>query len=496
MIEHHLPALLVVVPLVAAVVTALIRHGIAAYVTTLVASWTLPVMALMLLGQVLDGGEVSYALGDWAPPVGIEYRVDGANAPLLVLVAAMAALVATYAPRSVASEIDIGRRGWFYTMFLLCVAGLLGIAITADAFNAFVFLEISSLATYVLIALGRDRRALLAAYQYLILGTIGATLYVVGVGLIFVMTGSLNMGDVAARLAGIENTRPIFAALAFITVGISLKLALFPLHVWLPNAYAFAPSMATAFLASTATKVAVYLLLRFLFSLFGTDFVFVQHPITPILLALSLAAMFAASFVAVFQEDIKRMLAYSSVAQIGYITLGVALATQTGLTGAMVHVLNHALIKGALFLAVGCIVYRTGVFRIDQLAGIGRTMPVTMAAFVIAGLGLIGVPGTVGFVSKWYLVAAALEQGWWWLALAIVASSLIAVVYVGRIVEIAWFREPSSRVRAGKRLPIEMIAVTWVMAGATIYFGLDAEFTAGLAGRAADTLLAGLAGPG
>ena len=492
MIEDHLPALQVVVPLIAAVAVALIRHGTVAYVVTFLACWSLPVISIMLLGQVLDQGVISYAMGGWAPPVGIEYRIDDANAPLLVLVSVMAAFVATYAPRSVMAEIDRGRRGWFYTMYLLCVAGLLGILATDDAFNAFVFLEISSLATYVLIALGRDRRALLAAYQYLILGTIGATLYVIGVGLIFAMTGSLNMVDIFARLGEIENLRPILAALAFITVGISLKLALFPLHVWLPNAYAFAPSMATAFLASTATKVAVYLLLRYYFTVFGADFVFAQQPITPILLVLSVAAMFAASFVAIYQADIKRMLAYSSVAQIGYITLGIAIATQTGLTGALVHVLNHALIKAALFLAVGCIVLQTGAFKIESLAGIGRTMPLTMAAFVIAGLGLIGVPGTVGFVSKWLLVSAALEQGWWWLALMIVASSMIAVVYVGRIVEIAWFREPSEEVSTAKRPPLEMLGVTWLMAAATIYFGLDADFTAGLAARAAATLLAGL----
>jgi multicomponent Na+:H+ antiporter subunit D len=492
MIESHLPALLVVVPLLAAVFTALIRQGLASYLVAFIACWSLPVMSIALLGQELNQGTISYALGDWAPPIGIEYRIDSVNAPFLVLVSFMAALVATYARSSVTSEIESSRQGWFYTVYLLCVGGLLGVLITGDAFNAFVFLEISSLATYVLIALGKDRRALLAAYQYLILGTIGATLYVVGVGLIFAMTGSLNMVDINAHLAGIETLRPVLAALAFITVGISLKLALFPLHVWLPNAYAFAPSVATAFLASTATKVAIYLLLRYFFTVFGADLVFEQQPITPILLVFSVAAMFIASIVAVFQADIKRMLAYSSVAQIGYITLGIAIATQTGLAGALVHLLNHALIKGTLFLAVGCIVLQTGAFKVKNLAGIGRTMPLTMAAFVVAGLGLIGVPGTVGFVSKWFLITAALEQGWWWLALMIVTSSLIAVVYVGRIVEIAWFREPSKEVSAGGRLPIEMLGVTWVMAAATIYFGLDAEFTAGLASRAAETLLAGL----
>src|SRR3972149_5873173 len=154
-------------------------------------------------------------------------------------------------------------------MYLLCLAGLLGISVTGDAFNLFVFLEISSLSTYVLIALGRDRRALMAGYQYLIMGTIGATFFVIGVGLLYLETGTLNMADMAARLPRGTAARPVLAALAFITVGISLKLALFPLHLWLPNAYAYAPSAVTAFIAATATKVSVYVLLRFYYSVFG-----------------------------------------------------------------------------------------------------------------------------------------------------------------------------------------------------------------------------------
>ena len=145
-------------------------------------------------------------------------------------------------------------------MYLVAMTGLLGIAITGDAFNAFVFLEVSSLSSYAMIAMGRDRRALVAAYQYLIVGTIGASFYVIGVGLIYMMTGTLNLALIAERIGAVETSRPVLAALAFIVVGISMKLALFPLHVWLPNAYTYAPSVATVFLAATATKVAVYLL--------------------------------------------------------------------------------------------------------------------------------------------------------------------------------------------------------------------------------------------
>jgi multicomponent Na+:H+ antiporter subunit D len=492
MISSNLPALQVVLPLLGAVLAALVRRGPIAWLIALVVSWTMPVIAFALLKQVQAEGVVSYALGGWAPPLGIEYRVDLVSAYILILVSLMGALVISYAPRSVASEIAPERQAWFYTMYLLCMAGLLGIAITGDAFNAFVFLEVSSLSTYVLIALGRDRRAVLSAYQYLIVGTIGATFYVLGVGLLYVMTGSLNLADIAGRIGDIENIRPLLAALAFITVGISLKVALFPVHLWLPNAYAFAPSVVTAFLASTATKVAIYLLLRYLFSIFGVVFVFRDLPVTEILIVLSVAAMIVASIVAVFQANVKRMLAYSSVAQIGYITLGIALATQTGLTGGIVHIFNHAVMKAALFMAIGCIVFQTGAVKIEDIAGIGRRMPLTMGAFVIAGLGLIGVPGTVGFVSKYYLVAAALEQGLWWLAAIIVISSLIAVVYVGRVVEVAWFREPTAKIRAAGEPPLEMLAFTWVVTAAIVYLGFDTELTAGVAGRAAEVLLAGM----
>ena len=491
MILDHLPALQVVVPLLGSVVVALMRRGHAAWVVSLIVCWSTPVIAFLLLGQVLAGDSISYALGGWEPPFGIEYRVDRASAFLLVLVSSMGALVMTYAPRSLASEIAAHKLPWYYSMYLICLAGLLGMAITGDAFNIFVFMEISSLATYVMIALGRDKRALVSAFQYLIVGTMGATFLVIGVGLLFVMTGSLNLVDVASRLGAVEDQRSVIAALAFLSVGIGLKLALFPLHLWLPNAYAFAPSVATAFLSSTATKVAVYLLLRFMFSVFGVALVFGEFHASGILIVLSVLAMIVPSIVAIFQANVKRMLAYSSVAQIGYITLGIALANQLGLTGGISHIFNHALIKACLFLAIGCMFYATGITKVADMAGIGRRMPLTMGAFVIAGLGLIGVPGTAGFVSKWYLIAGALDRDLWWLAGVIVVSSLLAVLYIGRIVEVAWFRDPAPDLDNIKPIPVEMAAITWVLAIATIYFGFFTEITAGVAGQAAQVLLAG-----
>lgn len=492
MIALHLPVLQVVLPLIAAPVMVLARRGAIAWLLAVIVSWAGLFISVALLAQVADGSVISYAIGNWPPPWGIEYRIDRVNAFMLVLVSAIASAVAVYSRASVAAEVPRERHYLFYALYSLCLAGLLGIAATGDAFNLFVFLEISSLSSYVLIAQGRDRRALMAAYQYLVMGTIGATFYIIGVGLLYLMTGTLNMADMAHQLSGVTEVRPVLAALAFITVGICLKLALFPLHLWLPNAYACAPSAVTAFLAATATKVSVYVLLRFYYSVFGESFVFTALPMGKVLLVLSLAAMFVASTVAIFQQDLKRMFAYSSVAQIGYITLGLSFDSMTGLTAGIVHLFNHALTKGALFMLLGGIVLRLGGVRFEQIGGIGRVMPFTSFGIVLGGLSLIGVPGTAGFISKWYLVLAALESGAWWIAFAIVLSSLLAAVYVWRFVEAAYFREPGAALAKLKEAPLEMLIPAWTMIAACIYFGLDTTLTVGSAAQAAATLLQGI----
>jgi multicomponent Na+:H+ antiporter subunit D len=490
-IISNLPALQVVIPLFGALICALLKRGSVAWFVTMVICLIMPIISITLLISVLNTGPISYSMGGWAPPFGIEYKVDVFNAFILVLVSGIGAVVLPYARLSVASEIKPENRSWFYSMFLLCLTGLLGITITGDAFNAFVFLEISSLSTYVLIAMGRDRRALLAAYQYLILGSIGATFYIIGVGIIYTLTGTLNFADLAARISEIEQTRSILAAAAFIVVGISLKFALFPLHVWLPNAYAYSPSTVSAFLASTATKVALYLLIRFLFSIFGIEILTEKLALTHILIILSLAAMLGASTVAIFQHDVKRLFAYSSVAQIGYITLGIALANQAGLTGSLVHIFNHAVMKGTLFLAIGAVVYRIGSAELEDFSGLGKKMPITMSCLLIGGLGLIGVPGTAGFISKWYLAVGAIDAGYIWLVFLLVLSSLLALIYVGRVVEVVWFREPGPNLEGVGEAPLSLLVPTALMAAATIYFGLETSQSAGLAAQAVETLLAG-----
>jgi len=294
------------------------------------------------------------------------------------------------------------------------------------------------------------------------------------------------------RIAAVQNTRPVLAALAFLTVGISLKLALFPLHQWLPNAYAFAPSAVSAFLAATATKVAVYVLLRFYYSVFGQSQVFARLPMQEAMLLLALAGMFAASAIAIFQTDLKRLFAYSSVGQVGYIILGLSFNSTSGLTASIAHLFNHGITKGAIFMLLGCVVLVMGGTSMARVQGLGKRMPLTSLGIVVCGLSLIGVPGTAGFVSKWYLLLAALEKGQWWLVFLIVASSLLAVAYVWRFVEAAYFREPRKDVVGSGAVPWSMGLPAAVLVAATGYFGLDTSFTVGSASRAAALLMEGL----
>ncbi len=487
--SEHLPALLVVLPLLAAPLCLLLPRP--AWLRAFASAIALAcfAIALALLRHVLETGAWSYALGGWAAPLGIEFRVDVANAGVLATVALLAAVVLPCGLGAAAGHaIPAGRSHLFYAAFLLLLTGLLGVTITGDAFNVFVFLEISSLASYTLVSLGRSRRALRAAFSYLLMGTIGGTFILIGIGFLYLMTGTLNMADLAQRLPAVEQTRTVHAAFAFLTVGLAIKLAVFPLHQWLPNAYSFAPSTVSAFLAGTGTKVAYYLLLRFSFTVFGAAFVFGRLGLDLLLLPLSLAAMFIGAIAAINQTDLKRLLAYSSVSQVGYMTLGLSLASVTGLTGGLVHLFNHALIKGGLFLVVAALVARTGSSELADLHGIGRRMPITSAAFVLGGLGLIGVPATAGFVSKWYLVLAALESGGLLLAFAILASSLLAAIYVWRVVEIAYFRAPPEGAPRGEA-PLDILVPACLLIGASLYFGLFTHWSVGVAARAARDLL-------
>jgi multicomponent Na+:H+ antiporter subunit D len=504
MIRDNLPVLVVIVPLLSGLFTPFTRgvRGLAwawvSFVTCVVLALTIALLAQVL--HLPDGQSyISYPMGSWTVPWGIEYRVDALNAFVLVIVASISAVVTFAARLSIAVEIPQDRQHMFYAVWLLCITGMLGITVTGDAFNLYVLLEIMSLATYTLVAMGkdRDRRALVASMNYVVLGTIGASFILLGIGYLYMVTGTLNMADMAAQLRLIEShwsqgnlayQRTIVTAFAFLMTGFAIKLALFPLHSWLPDAYTYAPSPVSALLSATATKVGAYITFRFAFTVLGASFAFRLLPTGVVLLICGIAAVLAGSWVAMRQVNIKRMLAYSSVAQIGYIAMGFGLANAAGLQGSIVHLFNHAVTKGGMFLALAAVSYRTGGTDLRHMRGLGRRMPFTMAAFLVGGFGLIGVPLTSGFISKWYLVSGAIDARSFPSAIAILLGSLLAVGYVWRVVEAVYFQPPDDDVLDVREAPASILIPTWILIGASIWFGIDASLTSRISAAAVRAL--------
>ncbi|MCA8967611.1 MAG: monovalent cation/H+ antiporter subunit D family protein, partial [Planctomycetes bacterium] len=483
----------VVVPLMAAPVCVLIGGAERAWRLATAVSWVAFLIATVLLSQVIDGGFISYELGGWAAPWGIEYRVDALDAFVLVLVSGTSALTLLFARDSVTRDVAENRRDLFYTAWMLCLTGLLGITITGDAFNVFVFLEISSLSSYTLIALSQQPRALLASFRYLIMGTVGATFILIGIGLLYMMTGTLNMADLAARLPAVMHTHSVRAAFGLLTVGLALKIAIFPMHHWLPEAYTRAPAAVTVFFSATSTKVALYVLIRFFYDVFGPEYTFEVLELGRLLLPLALLGIVVATLVAIYQDDVRRLFAWSSVAQLGYMTLALSTATGAGLTAGLVHLFNHALMKAAIFLAIGCVAYRIGPVTIGSMAGLGRRMPWTIGGLVIGCLSLVGVPMTAGFISKWYLLVAVLERGWWPVAGLVVLTSLLAAVYVWRVLGSAYFGEPNPDTIQAKahEAPWLMLVPLWVLALANLWFGVETSLSVGVPALVAETLFGG-----
>ncbi len=493
---EQLTILLVVIPLIIAPITALVKNHNISWALTFLVSLSCFILSFIILYEVIDGQHVIYELGGWQPPWGIEYKIDSLNAFISLIVSGVATVTSIYAFQSVPKEIDKQSYGLFYAAFQLCLLGLLGIALTGDIFNLFVFLEISSLSSYALISMGKSRKALTAALSYLILGTIGATFFLIGVGFLFAASGSLNIADIAARFDTFADMQLVMTGFIFIVLGLGLKAAVFPLHSWLPNAYSHAPSVVSIFLSATATKVSIYALIRVLFNLYPVDY-WKDLFLPQIMLSLGCVAVIYGSYRAWQQIELKRLLAFSSVAQIGYMIIGISLLNESGITASILHLFNHALIKATLFMGAGMILYRANTTTLSNLRGFGGSMPWTFAAIVLAGLSLIGAPGTVGFVTKWFLLEAAISEGKWIVVAAVVIGSVLAIAYVWKIVEAMYFNSKRKIVIQGvssgdiniAKTPLSMGIALWMGALGCLYFGLFTDLPYEAAHSVAKALL-------
>ncbi|WP_302080512.1 monovalent cation/H+ antiporter subunit D family protein [Salinibaculum rarum] len=430
--------LAIVAPFVLAALTLIagLRFDESGWSVALLAS----VLEVGLTGYVLyvvtQNGRTPYVLAGFEPPSGIGLVADGFSAMVALLVAVVSLAVVIYARRA-------GPRGnTFYTVYLLLVGGLAGLAYTGDLFNMYVFLEIVGLTAYALVATGDSTRSVLAGLKYLIIGTLGASLFLLGVGYAYLATGTLNMVDLASRL-GTEvapyDSRLVLASFGLIVTGLTVKVALFPMHTWQPEAYAEAPDSVSMFISALVSTVSAYALARVLFTVFTLDF-FTVVPIARELITYAAAvSIVAGSVLAVMQSDIKRMLAYSSVSQFGMIVAAFGLMNETAAIGGTIHLLGHAIIKGALFGATGIVVAVTGARTVDEYAGLSQRAPVTAGAFAVLALSMVGVPPAVGFVGKWYIAVGAVESGVWPVAAVIFVSTVLTLAYFARVIERMYF---------------------------------------------------------
>ena len=475
--SQQLPALIIVVPLLAALfITAAgwLNNRLCFPIAFISLSISL-YSAIVLLGMIVSTNNVIvYRLGGWAPPWGIAFNVDHLNGLVLIAVSAVALLNLIATKKNVEEDFP-DKIGPFYSLYVLFVTGLLGILVTGDAFNLYVLLEIASLTGYALLGMGKDR-APLASLNYVFMGTIGASFYLLGIGYLYLVTGSLNMNDLAAILPGIYHSRVVLFAFIICMTGLFIKMALFPLHAWLPNAYTYAHSAATSLIAPLTTKVMIYVMIRITLFVFTPQFSFATLKISGAFVWLAAIAIIMGSFFALSKRSLKKMLTYIIVAEVGYMVGGFWLGNRLAITGAILHIINDALMTLCVFLAAGTILYQVKNDAFVNLKGLFRKMPFSMAAFVIGALSIIGVPPTCGFFSKWYLISGAIAAGHYGFVVALLFNSLVNVVLFFRIIEIGYF-EPFTdhHGKDGTQImeaPLSMLIPLMVVAAGLIVLGI------------------------
>ncbi|OTF01466.1 monovalent cation/H+ antiporter subunit D family protein [Halorubrum sp. SD683] len=470
----HLIVLLVVLPILGAAVPPLasLRYDRVGWAVATATALGHAVLAGALAWTVWTDGVVRYAVGGFVAPYGIELVADGLTILLVALISAVSLGVLAYARHAGPHENS------FYSQFLLLVAGLSGMTVTGDVFNLYVFLEITGLAAYGLVASGPGARSAVAALKYLIIGTIGASLYLLGVGYALAATGTLNMADLSDKLAaaGYDSTL-VLTAFGLIVAGLLVKVALFPIHTWQPDAYADSPDSVSAFISALVSTVSAYALARVLFSVFTVDFLEAVPIARQALVAVACVSIVAGSALAVAQSDVQRMLAYSSVSQFGLVIAGFAIATPLAVVGATVHLVGHAVMKGGLFAATGIIERKTGATTVGGYAGIAGRAPAATGAFTLLALAMVGVPPAVGFMGKWYIVLGAVNAGSWPVVAVLLASTLLTLAYFARLAERLYFAEATIAPEAvaadgGERVSTAMIVT--VVVAAVLAVGLAA----------------------
>ncbi|MFU8867676.1 proton-conducting transporter membrane subunit [Natronococcus sp.] len=394
-----------------------------------------------LANAVSETGREVHVLGGWdeLQGIGIELVADPFSTLIVLLVTVTAASLLAY------TRVGGPRGNTFYAGYLLLVGGLIGLSLTGDVFNMFVFLEIVGLGTYAMISSGDGPESAVAALKYLILGTVGASLYLIGVGFLFMATGALNMEVLGTEAIpaiveeGGSDLTLLRAGFAFIFVGFAIKVAQWPLHTWQPDAYQHAPDGVTPLIAALVSTVSAYALGRLMFTVFGIEFLATTPYAQEVVVAVGAVSVVAGSTLAVIQQDVKRMFAYSSVSQFGLVVAAYGALTETALVGAIIHLIGHGVMKAGLFVAAGVIALGYGARTVDEYAGLADNRPFAAGSTAILLIALIGIPPSAGFIGKWYIAVGAVEAELWPIAGVIFLSTMLTLAYAARLLEKMYF---------------------------------------------------------
>lgn len=380
-------------------------------------------LILVLLSIFVLGNNAVYEMGKWRAPLGVVLVLDGLSAFMLLTISVISFMATLYSVKYMERYTSKLR---YYSLFLLMVAGMNGVALTGDIFNLFVFMEIAAIASYALVGFGCQHEELEASFKYLVLGSIASTFILFAIALLYGLTGTLNMADMANKLTG---GNLVLFSLALFIMGFGLKAALVPFHAWLPDAHPSAPAPISAMLSGVVIKaLGVYAMARVIFNVFGLSDV-----ASEVLLILGTVSMLVGSFLAIGQWDIKRLFAYSSISQIGYVVLGIGLGTPLGILGGLFHLINHAVFKSLLFLNAGSVEYATGTRRLDRMGGLSQKMHVTGFTSMIASLSISGVPPFNGFWSKLIIIWACIQAGHPVYALWATLTGIITIAYYMKV---------------------------------------------------------------
>ncbi len=488
-LEAQIIPFFVIIPLAGAFLTSLVGKRLKALPDIMGVVSTAGLLALCLFAVrcVRLNGVLTYSVGGWRPPVGIVMVLDGLTSFMLVTVNVVAAIVVVF-------SVDYMKRftsKWkFYTLFLLMLAGMNGVVVTGDLFNLFVFLEIASVASYALVAFGTQKQELEAAFKYAVMGTVASLFVLLGIVFLYSFTSTLNMADMARVLAAKGPSSIVLMVSVLFLMGFGLKAALVPFHAWLPDAHPSAPAPISAMLSGVLIKsLGVYALCRIFYNVIG-----MTPAVSSLFLFLGALSMVIGVFLAIGQWDLKRLLAYHSISQIGYVVLGLGLGTPLGILGGLFHLFNHSVFKSLLFLNSGSLEYATGTRDLRKMGGLMDRMPVTGTTSLVASMSIAGIPPFNGFWSKLIIIIAAVEAGRFGYAFWAVLASLLTLASFTKVMKYAFFGGLSKKGEGIAEVPFFMrcamtlLALICLGGGFLLLPGIRDVFLT----RAAEVVLEGL----